>query len=643
MRVLVLALVLERIGAQSFLPAIDRSTRFDEFAIPETLTEDILDVEQQDDLIVDMFDDEDDILTSVEPLATPRRNYLDEAEELERSAYDLLSPSLEDEEMDEEGFLPFPRRSFLPSLRRLNRTSFLPHHESIVQEHHDSFFRFPESRVGSISVELQSSFTSRKPRTKRWVNGDGSFSETTMAGPDAVEVSVGVEPLLRLLGLLLTGSATSGAALMGTLRLLAPLLVARRVLAYLGDMANDWYTGRYLRQTYRQLHKDYLHFYQVAALIRSSARFLAQFLLSGVLGSLVQALVGLRRYPCSLEGMNIADSMFSAQGGTFWGCSGLWVLATLGGSFAIGKVLSEWHEFLRLTVEPDHNAANTAKTRRRTLLRPLNILEWMRDPDQVVKEVLRTTSTSMVLKPFHPEPIFFPNTWIPVRALQYVAVLREMRTPSMNKVMRRLLVQHALYDEWYRVLMKEKRVALGLGMVSVYAVSTCVLYWTVGSENGLSALLMLPAKRAVGTTTKAITAVSAMQVYVTKEKSNPFNSIQIPINRTLMPIDLLPPHAKKSQCPQHAMAEAQSTGDDASLSSLRFNAGSSSSVTVAAAAGSKRAYSSAAVSSSLVLRGVLMMTITINRDCGERGCCCCCQRLVSSGDPSECSEARLMF
>ena len=494
MRVLVLAIVSERIGAQSFLPAIDRSTRFDEFAIPESFTDDILDVDQQqDDLALDFFEGENDPLSSLEPLTTPRRNYLDEAEELERSAYDLLSPSLEDEDMDEESFPLFPRRSFLPPFPRLNRTSFLPDHESIVQEHQDSFFRFPESRVGSISVELQSSFTSRKPRPHRWVNEDGSFSESTMAGPDAIEVSVGVEPILRLVGLLLTGSASSGAALLGTLRMLAPLLVARRVLAYLGDMANDWYTGRYLRQTYRQLHKDYWHFYQMAALIRSSARFLTQFLLSGVLGSLVQALVGLRRYPCSLEGMNIADSPFTGEGGTFWGCSGLWVLATLGGSFAIGKVLSEWHEFLRLTVEPDTNAANTAKTRRRTLLRPLNILEWMRDPDQVVKEVLRTTSTSMVLKPFNPEPLFFPNTWIPVRALQYVAVLREMRTPSMNKVMRRLLVQHALYDEWYRVLMKEKRVALGLGVVSLYAASTCVLYWSVGSENGLSALLMLPA------------------------------------------------------------------------------------------------------------------------------------------------------
>uniref|UniRef100_A0A7S3LAS6 ABC transmembrane type-1 domain-containing protein n=1 Tax=Amphora coffeiformis TaxID=265554 RepID=A0A7S3LAS6_9STRA len=486
MKVLLLLVALERIVAQSFLPAIERAARFSptEFAIPEE-DENLFGAEDEAEV-----DADDDFLSSLEPI-TPSRNYLDDAEELERAAFDLLSPSLDDDEMDRD--MMAPRRPLVPSQPdSFNPASFLQRQESVVEDQQDSFFRFPESRVGSVSVELQSSFSSRTPRTTHWVNQDASFSESTLVGPDAVDVSVGVESLVRLVALALSGSAASGMAVLGTLRMLAPLLVTRRVLAYLGDMANDWYTGRYLRKTYNKLEKEYWHYYQMTAMVRSAGRVLTQLILSAFLGRLVQALVGLGRYPCSMGGLNIADNV-SGRNGTFWGCSALWMLATLGGSFSMGKIISEWHEFLRLTVEADTNAStNSAKNQRRALLRPFNILEWMRDPDEVVKKVLRTTGTSMVLKPFHPEPLFFPVTWIPLRALQYIAVLREMRTPAMRQVMRRLLVQQAFFDEWYRVLMKEKRVALGLGVLCLYSISTFFLYWTVGSVNGLSALLMLP-------------------------------------------------------------------------------------------------------------------------------------------------------
>lgn len=488
MKVLLFLLALERIGAQSFLPAID-STRFSptEFAIPEEDDNLFNEVEDEPDV-----DADDDYFSSLEPI-TPNRNYLGNAEELEGAAFDLLSPSLNDDDRMDRDMMTSPRRSPVVASPpgSFNPQSFLQRQGTVVEDQQDSFFRFPESRIGSVSVELQSSFTSREPRRTHWVNQDASFTESTLVGPDAVDVSVGIEPLLRLVGLLLSGSAASGMAVLGTLRMLAPLLVTRRVLAYLGNMANDWYTGRYLRTTYNKLEKEYWHYYQVTAVIRSGGRVLTQLVLSAVLGPFVQALVGLRRYPCSMGGLNIAGTT-SDEEGTFWGCSALWMLATVGGSFSIGKILSEWHEFLRLTVESDASGSNSAKKRRKALLRPLNILEWMRDPDEVVKKVLRTSGTNMVLKPFHPEPLFFPVTWVPLRALQYIAVLREMRSPVMNKVMRRLLVQQALFDEWYRVLMKEKRVALGLGLLCLYSVSTFFLYWTVGSENGLSALLMLP-------------------------------------------------------------------------------------------------------------------------------------------------------
>lgn len=496
MKVLLVLIVLRRIGAQSFLSGIRRRTRFNEFAIPEVEEDAVVQSERvtpEVEEVADTAEEEEEFLSSVVPLAPPG-NYLEEAEEAENAPLELTSPSLGDQLEPSDDFTALEPGRFFPPMPSLNRSSSIPAAEEevpVVNDDYDPFFRFPSSPAGCISVGLQSSSTSTSPRTVRWANRDSTFSESTIVGPDDLDVSVGVRSLIKLAALALSGSTASGAALAGTLRMLAPLLVARRVLVYLGDMANDWYTGRYLRRTYSMLEKEYWHFYQVTALVRSGGRFLAQLVLSAVLGRIVQGLLGLRRYPCIVESTS-TDDLQSILTGAFWGCSALWMLATLGGSFSIGKLISEWHGSLRLTLEPESSVVRTAQKRRRLLLHPLNILEWMRDPHQVVKAVLRTTPAK-VLKPFHPEPFFFPSTWLPIRMIEYVAVLREMGTSHMSLIMRRLLVQQALFDEWNRALMKEKRVALGLGIMCMYSINTCMLCWSVGVSNGRSALLMLPA------------------------------------------------------------------------------------------------------------------------------------------------------
>jgi tryptophan-rich sensory protein len=492
MRLYLLLLLCNRIWGQfSFLPAIERSTRFNEFSIPEG------------DLSAGDLSADDALapLSSVEPIPQlpPDSPLTNLHEEDDPFAFEFLSP-LADADQYEEDFLELRQRA------PRNRTSpfLLRRQAGTVDEQLDAYFEFPRSRTGSITLELQSSSTSRNPRTIQWVNPDASTSESTLVGPDSLDVAMGVEPLLRLIGAALTGSAFSGMAVLATLRMLAPLYVCRRVLAHGVDMANDWYTGRYLRKTYTKLEQDYWHYYQLPAVLRSTARLSVQLGLSFLLGCMVEAMVGLRRHPCSLvkgittTGAAAAGAAASSQTavgtgyGSFLGCSFLWILATLAGSHALGRILAAWHDAFRLSVVPNP-VSKTAKQRRRALLRPWNILEWMRDPDQVVKEILRTTSSSLDLKPFHPEPLLFPVTWMPFRLLQIVAVLREMRTPVRGNIMRRLLIQQVVFDEWYRALIKEKRVALGVGLICLYGVSTISLYWSVGSVNGLSALLMLPA------------------------------------------------------------------------------------------------------------------------------------------------------
>jgi hypothetical protein len=70
---------------------------------------------------------------------------------------------------------------------------------------------------------------------------------TVAADTDAIELSFDASSLCNLARLIANGTATTGFAVLGTLRLLAPMLLARRVLLYMLNVASDWYTGRYVR------------------------------------------------------------------------------------------------------------------------------------------------------------------------------------------------------------------------------------------------------------------------------------------------------------------------------------------------------------------------------------------------------------
>jgi tryptophan-rich sensory protein len=116
----------------------------------------------------------------------------------------------------------------------------------------------------------------------------------------------------------------------------------------------------------------------------------------------------------------------------------------------------------------------------------------MRDPDQWIRQF--TSSRRDELKPFHPDPLIFPVTYEPLRILQMVTIAKEMalNESMMHSIMRQVLIQQAMGDEWFRVLLLERRVTLGVAVMVGYIWSTFSLFWTVARASRLSALLLLP-------------------------------------------------------------------------------------------------------------------------------------------------------
>jgi tryptophan-rich sensory protein len=144
---------------------------------------------------------------------------------------------------------------------------------------------------------------------------------------------------------------------------------------------------------------------------------------------------------------------------------------------------------------PSDVLAQRRPSKRQVLTHPWHILLWLRDPDQWISEFATSRRDSATqLKPFHPDPLIFPVTYEPLRILQMVTIAKEMalNQSMMHSIMRQVLIQQAMGDEWFRVLLLERRVTLGVAVMVGYIWSTFSLFWTVARASRLSALLLLP-------------------------------------------------------------------------------------------------------------------------------------------------------
>jgi hypothetical protein len=95
------------------------------------------------------------------------------------------------------------------------------------------------------------------------------------------EVSLTIDPTsaIHLIRTAWGLSISFSAAFMGTLRLLAPLNVARRSIRVLGDLSYDYMMGRYVRTTYTKLNHLYSRHYDFPAVFRALGRVAVQILL----------------------------------------------------------------------------------------------------------------------------------------------------------------------------------------------------------------------------------------------------------------------------------------------------------------------------------------------------------------------------
>jgi hypothetical protein len=281
-----------------------------------------------------------------------------------------------------------------------------------------------------------------------------------MEQPDQVSLSTDPASTIHMIRLLSGFSVDLGAAFMGTLRLLAPLIVSRRALNACGDLGMDYMRGRYIRKTYTRLERLYMHYYELPAAFRATCRTLSQFVILIFLSGTMGWMVGLHDPPCS----------FDRSCPRMW-CALLWIVAVVGTGHLSASALAAWGGPLRIQVAASH--MHTGQTMvARVFTRPWHILQWMQDPEQWISMI--SAPQTGLQQPFEPNSILYPSTWVPLRFLQMFGCAKAAAStgdwsPENNPVRRimwSLLMEIALADEWYRIFIVERRVGLA-GVVSV--------------------------------------------------------------------------------------------------------------------------------------------------------------------------------
>lgn len=177
----------------------------------------------------------------------------------------------------------------------------------------------------------------------------------------------------------------------------------------------------------------------------------------------------------------------------------------MGAGHAFAEAVAIWGGPLRL--QAAHHPFQEKRKIQYLFTRPWQILSWMQNPEQwmfFLQEKERR-------RPFDPNPLLFPATWIPLRLLQMVALAKVAATEpedylwcpyveggdQIKKLMSKYLLQLALCDEWYRVFFREKRLGLGIFVAVVYYFSMLSFLVSSAMINGRATLWMVPSLVAI--------------------------------------------------------------------------------------------------------------------------------------------------
>ena len=300
--------------------------------------------------------------------------------------------------------------------------------------------------------------------------------------------------IIRLLPTLFFTFTTLLSAFTATLRLLAPLVLSRKILCSFGNLISDWYTGRYFRKTYSRMEKIYLHYYETPAGFRALSRSFSQWVIYLLLSKIMGYLVGITHQPCH-----------TLRRGLAFPCGLLWIGSVVGAGHAFAEAVAIWGGPLRL--QAAHYPFQEKRNIQYLFTRPWQILSWMQNPEQwmfFLQEKERR-------RPFDPNPLLFPATWIPLRLLQMVALAKVAATEpedylwcpyeeggdQIKTLISKYLLQLALCDEWYRVFFREKRLGLGIFVAIVYYFSMVNFLVSSAMINGRATLWMVPSLVAI--------------------------------------------------------------------------------------------------------------------------------------------------
>lgn len=227
-------------------------------------------------------------------------------------------------------------------------------------------------------------------------------------------------------------------------QLLLPLYAAQRIYQFLYLFGRDWYTGRYLRLKFERMQRQYKTQYRIPECLRSVSRFSSHLVSLLIIGRWLEWMLNLKSAPCRI-----------LYGGCNIWCGTLWLGAVLGAGHAVGVAIAIWGGPMRIQVD------DLQRPSIQNIRRPLRLARWILDPDKWFRDIIARDRfvPSKTLKPFNPDAVLFPSTWSLLKILQMIVAVQQMQGARMTSMMKKILLQQALSDEWYRVLMCEKRVA----------------------------------------------------------------------------------------------------------------------------------------------------------------------------------------
>jgi len=237
------------------------------------------------------------------------------------------------------------------------------------------------------------------------------------------------------------------------------------------------------------MEKLYINYYETPATFRALSRTISQWIVYLFLARVMGWLVGITHSPCRSDGRGLAFT-----------CGLLWIGSVVGAGHAFAEAVALWGGPLRLQAVKHPTKTSFFKV----FTRPWHILQWMQNPEQWISMIAEPER-----RPFKPNPIMFPATWIPLRLLQMVAVAKVAATEpddyvwcpdggdQIPRLMGKYLLQLALCDEWCRVFIREERVGLGIGVAVAYYFAMLSLLVSSAMINGKATLLMVPSLIAI--------------------------------------------------------------------------------------------------------------------------------------------------